>query len=64
MAQAYASIAEVCITDFANVPFEQVEAKCAEVLEKGKAIDPECMDVRLQIANCCIEKDQNELAKA
>ncbi len=26
-------------------------------------MDPNCMDVRMQIANCCIEKDQNELAK-
>lgn len=32
IAQAYASIAEVCMTDLCNVPFEQVEAKCAEVL--------------------------------
>lgn len=54
IAQAYASIAEICMTDFANVPFEQVEAKCAEVLQKGKEIDPTCMDVSLQIASCCI----------
>ena len=25
-------------------------------------MDPSCMDVHLQIANCCIEKDQNETA--
>ena len=29
IAQAYASIAEVCMTDLSNVPFDKVEAKCA-----------------------------------
>ncbi len=26
-------------------------------------MDPSCMDVHLQIANCCIEKDQYEAGK-
>lgn len=59
IAQAYASIAEICMTDLSHIPYEQVEAKCVEVLEAGKAMDPTCMDVRLQIVNCLIEKDQN-----
>lgn len=53
----------MCMTDLSNVPFEKVEAKCAEVLQKGKSIDPTCMDIHLQIANCCIEKDQNNMAR-
>ena len=32
------------MTDLADIPFQQVESKCAEVLEKGKNIDPTCMD--------------------
>lgn len=50
------------MTDLQHIPYNQLEAKCVEVLEAGKLIDPTCMDVRLQIANCMIEKDQEELA--
>ena len=28
IAQAYASIAEICMTDLAHLPYEKVEAKC------------------------------------
>lgn len=47
------------MTDLSNIPYEQVEAKCISVLEKGKEIDPSCMDIHLQAANCLIEKSQN-----
>jgi hypothetical protein len=47
------------MTDLCNIPFEQVESKCFEVLEKGRAIDPTCIDVTMQIANCLIEKGEN-----
>ena len=54
MAQAYASIAEICMTDLQHLPYNQVEAKCIEVLEAGKGIDPTCMDIHLQTCNCLI----------
>lgn len=51
------------MTDLQHIPYNQLEAKCIEVLQAGKKIDPSCMDVRLQIANCMIEKDQYDQAK-
>ena len=51
------------MTDLQHIPYEQVEAKCIGVLKSGMEIDPSCMDIHLQMANCLIEKDQNDQAK-
>ena len=51
------------MTDLQHIPYNQLEAKCIEVLQAGKQIDPSCMDIHLQIANCMIEKDQYDQAK-
>lgn len=46
-----------------DVLFQNIEQKCIDALQKGKNMDPTCMDVRLQMANFLFEKDQEEEAK-
>lgn len=43
-----------------DIDFTLLESKCKEILEKGKKIDPTCMDVRLQIANYFYEIDREK----
>ena len=49
------------MTDLQHIPYNQLESKCMEVLQAGRLMDPTCMDVHLQIANCMIEKDEGAI---
>jgi hypothetical protein len=61
IAQAYAGIAEVCLTDLINE--KQAEAKCKEAMELGLQMDSSCIDVKLQIANYLMWRDDFEGAR-
>lgn len=61
IAQAYAGIAEVCMTDLLQE--KEAEAKCKEAMEKGLKFDSSCIDVHLQIANYLMWKDDFDRAK-
>jgi hypothetical protein len=60
IAQAYATIAEICMTDLVDEP--QAEGKCTEALERGVKMDSKCMDVHLQVANYQLFKENFEIA--
>lgn len=55
VANAYAAIAEVCMSDLIN--YKEAEAKCVESLQQGEKHDPLCLDVQLQQANYLLFKD-------
>ena len=61
IAQAYAGIAEVCLTDL--IQEKEAETKCKEAMEKGLQMDKFCIDIRLQIANYQMWRDDFESAK-
>lgn len=61
IAQAYAGIAEVCLTDLVNE--KQAEGKCKEAMELGLQMDKTCIDVKLQIANYLMFRDDFDAAK-
>jgi hypothetical protein len=61
IANAYAAIAEVCMTDLLEE--KQAEGKCIEALKKGAEIDSTCMDVLLQTANYMLFKDDTDGAR-
>ena len=54
IANAYAAIAEVCMSDLIN--YKEAEGKCIEALQLGEKYDPECLDVQLQQANYLLFK--------
>lgn len=62
IANAYAAIAEVCMTDLLEE--KEAEGKCVEALKKGAEVDPSCMDVVLQTANYMMFKDDTDGARS
>ncbi len=60
VAQAQASIAEVCMTDLLEEPM--AEEVCVRALEAGMKADNACLDVCLQVVNYNLFKENFEKA--
>lgn len=61
IAQAYAGVAEVCLSDLLQE--KEAEAKCKEAMEQGLQMDKTCIDVHVQLANYLMWKDRFDEAR-